>query len=226
MTTRMATWTLLPLLLLATGCQEGESAPETAISGEIEQGLRVLTLDPGARDQTLRIYRGDYVRPRLADGDTFHLKIPGLDVDRRFPAPAGEKPYFKAPAAGQFPFTAGDAAGTLAVVEFRAASFRDVNAAEAAAYIADRDPLVLDVRSPREFETGHLEDAVLLPLQELQRRIGELAEYKERPVFVYCRSGNRSTVAAKLLVDAGHREVVNLRRGIVDWQRQELPVVR
>ena len=85
---------------------------------------------------------------------------------------------------------------------------------------------MLDVRTPREFAEGHLEGAMLIPVQVLQARLGELAGHKDEPVFVYCKTGNRSTVAAKLLVDAGHTEVVNLRRGIREWQSAGLPVVR
>lgn len=216
----------IALLALLAGCDQGGSTAETTPSGYIEQGLRVLTIEPAGQDQALRIYRGDYVSPRMADGADFRLVIPGLEVDKSFPAPEGEKPYFKASAVGRFAFEAGSATGTLEVVEYQAASFRDVTAQEAAAFIAEKTPLILDVRTPREFQSGHLQDAVLLPVQDLQRRIGELSGYKERPVFIYCRTGNRSTVASKLLIDAGHREVVNLRRGIVDWERQGMKVVR
>lgn len=216
----------LACLSCLMGCGQADAPDEGAISGRIEQGLRVLTIEPDGTDQTFRIYRGDYVRPESADGAAIHLSIPGLDVDRTFPAPEGEKPYFKAPEAGVYAFEAGNAAGTLEVIEFLAASFRDVSADEAAVYLAENDPLILDVRTGPEFAGGHLAGAVLLPIQELQGRLGELAAYKERPVFIYCRTGNRSTVASKLLIDAGHREVVNLRRGIVDWERRGMAVVR
>ena len=63
-------------------------------------------------------------------------------------------------------------------------------------------------------------------MQEFQKRIGELAAHKDDPILVYCRTGNRSTVAAKLMIDAGFTQVVNLRRGIVDWSRQGLPIVK
>jgi rhodanese-related sulfurtransferase len=216
----------ISLLSLLIGCGRDEAPTETTISGRLEQGLRVLTIDAADRNQTFRIYRGDYVRPVRADGAAFRLTIPGLEVERNFPATADEKPYFTASAAGVYAFTAGDAAGSIEVVEYRAASFRDVTATEAAAFIAENEPLILDVRTRREFDDGRLEGAVLLPIQELQHRIGELSAHKERPVFIYCRTGNRSTVASKLLVDAGHRQVVNLRNGIVDWERRGMTVVR
>ena len=227
MITKATTLILASLLLsVLVGCGQAEAPADEAISGRIESGLRVLTIEPLAKDQVFRIYRGDYVRPQLTNGDPFRLVIADLGVDRSYPVPEGEKAYFKAPKVGAFAFQAGEATGTIEVIEYSAASFRDVTAAEGAAFIAEKTPLVLDVRTQREFAGGHLENAVLLPVQVLQRRMGELDEYKDRPIFVYCRTGNRSTVASKLLIDAGHREVVNLRRGIVDWQRQGMTVIR
>jgi rhodanese-related sulfurtransferase len=63
-------------------------------------------------------------------------------------------------------------------------------------------------------------------VQALQGRIAELAAHKQEPVLIYCASGNRSTVAAKLLIDAGFEQVINLRRGIAEWNRAGLPVVK
>jgi rhodanese-related sulfurtransferase len=63
-------------------------------------------------------------------------------------------------------------------------------------------------------------------VQDFQRRLGELLPHKQDPVLVYCASGNRSTVAAKLLVDAGFVQVANLRRGISEWSREGLPTVK
>jgi rhodanese-related sulfurtransferase len=226
---------LLALLALAAcggGTESAEQAGATAadagdaVSGRIEEGLRVLTIDPTARDQRFRIYRGDYVRPERADGAPFVLEIPELEVSMSVPVPEGERAYFKVPAAGAYAFRCGDATGTIEAVEYRAQAYREVTPREAADFISARKPLILDVRTPREFAGGHLEGAQLLPVQVLQSRLAELADHRDQPVFIYCRTGNRSTVAAKLLIDAGHTEVVNLRRGIVQWQREGMPVVK
>ena len=68
--------------------------------------------------------------------------------------------------------------------------------------------------------------ARLIPLQQLDARISEIQNHKEKPVLLYFRSGNRSTVAAKILIDNGFTNVVNLRNGIVEWRRLGLPVTR
>lgn len=226
---RTAPMLMLAIVLAAlpVGCTGGDQARDAAspsASGTVEAGLRVLTLEPGAADQALTIYRGDYVRFEMADGSTFQLEIPTRETSRTFPAAEGEKPYVKFPDAGEFAFTAGDASGVITALEFRAASYREVGGKEAAEYIANVQPLILDVRTEPEFLSGHIAGAELIPVQVFQQRMSMLRGREADPVFVYCRSGNRSTVAAKMLVDAGFEQVVNLRRGIKDWTRAGLPV--
>jgi len=217
-----------PLALAACGgrSQSPDPVKPSAVSGRLEGGLRVLTFDPAATDQRFTIYRGDCVRPELSTGEAFTLEIPALEVSRRFPPAADEQPCFKVSEAGSFAFRIGVAGGTIEAIEYTAAQYREVGAEEAAAMIASVDPLILDVRTEREFAAGHLSNAVLIPVQDLQRRLGELSARKGDPVLVYCASGNRSTVAAKLLVDAGFAQVANLRRGIAEWNREGLPTVK
>jgi rhodanese-related sulfurtransferase len=69
--------------------------------------------------------------------------------------------------------------------------------------------LLLDVRTPREFARRHLEGAVNIPVQELPNRLSELGDHA-RPVVVYCRSGNRSARAKRLLEGAGWERVVDI----------------
>jgi rhodanese-related sulfurtransferase len=101
-----------------------------------------------------------------------------------------------------------------------------VTAAQADAFITQDAPLILDVRTPAEFKSGHLPNAVLIPVQELQRRIGELAPHRDKDILVYCATGNRSTVAAKILIDQGFTRIANMRHGIADWYQRKYPVVR
>jgi phage shock protein E len=78
---------------------------------------------------------------------------------------------------------------------------RRVTGGEAHALVAAGGTL-LDVRSAEEFAAGHLEGAVLVPVDELAGRLAELP--RERPVVVYCRSGGRSARAAAILGEAGY----------------------
>ena len=214
-------------LAACSGSKETQpAATDHQVSGEVEGGLRVLTVDPAAASHHYRIYRGDYIRVQLASDEPFAIEISSLNVSKNYPAPESEKPYIKIPDAGSFPFTIGDVAGVIEALEFQAEAYREVGSQEASDLIANLKPFILDVRTAGEFSGGHIEGAVLIPISELQKRLGELKGREKDPLFVYCRSGNRSTVAGKFLVDAGFEQVINLRRGIIDWSRAGFPVVK
>jgi len=68
--------------------------------------------------------------------------------------------------------------------------------------MVENGALLLDVRTPGEFNSGHAEGAVNIPLQELQQQLDDI-KAKGKPVVAYCRSGNRSGMAAQLLNKAG-----------------------
>lgn len=90
----------------------------------------------------------------------------------------------------------------------------------------DSSVVLLDVRTPQEFRstTGHLQGALLIPVQELEQRMNELAPYKDKTIVAYCRTGNRSGKAAALLQAQGFK-VFNMSGGIVQWNEEHRPVV-
>lgn len=83
-----------------------------------------------------------------------------------------------------------------------------VKGSEAREMVA-KGALLLDVRTKDEFAAGHLPAAVNIPVQDLDRRLAEVGA-KERPIVVYCRSGQRSRRAAGLLKAAGYGAVHDL----------------
>lgn len=89
-------------------------------------------------------------------------------------------------------------------------------------YVEAKTPhTLLDVRTADEFRGGHIPGAVNISLQDLPQKLKRVSTAK--PVVLYCRSGNRSATAAKLLLQAGYTDVFDLG-GIIEWQRQGLPV--
>lgn len=86
---------------------------------------------------------------------------------------------------------------------------------------SDQPLLILDVRQPDEFRSGHIAGAKLIPLNELQRRMPELPQAVE--ILCVCRSGSRSGAATSQLNSAGFK-AINLRGGMVGWQMAGLPV--
>jgi rhodanese-related sulfurtransferase len=90
---------------------------------------------------------------------------------------------------------------------------REISRDEAQKQIEEGAQLV-DVRAGHEWEAGRIAGAVHLPLAELAERTGEID--RERPVVLYCRGGNRSTMAADALAEAGF-DAAKLSEGIVGW---------
>jgi len=97
---------------------------------------------------------------------------------------------------------------------------REVSRDEAKKLIEDGAQLI-DVRVDHEWDAGHIAGATHLPLDELAGRVEEID--KERPVVLYCRGGNRSTMAAAALAEAGY-DAVKLSEGIVGWSEAGLPL--
>ena len=97
---------------------------------------------------------------------------------------------------------------------------REVSREEAQKLIADGAQLV-DVRADHEWEVGRIAGATHLPLAELAERAGEIEQ--ERPVVVYCRGGNRSSMATAALADGGF-DAVKLSEGIVGWSEDDRPL--
>lgn len=93
--------------------------------------------------------------------------------------------------------------------------------AQAGAALAE-GAVAVDVREPEEWEAGHVDGALWIPLGELQARAGELP--RDRPLVIVCRTGARSGYAADALVAAGY-DASNLAGGLFAWTAAALPLV-
>ena len=95
--------------------------------------------------------------------------------------------------------------------------YMKINAEKAKELMEEMEEFVLlDVRSEEEYSEGHIPGAVVIPHSEIYDRAEAELPEKDAPVFVYCRSGNRSKVASKALVDLGYSNVYEFG-GIGDW---------
>ncbi len=92
---------------------------------------------------------------------------------------------------------------------------------EEARRLVDEGAQLLDVRADHEWEAGHIAGASHIPLDELPQRVGEIG--KDRPVVVYCRGGNRSSMATAAL-QAGGYDAAKLSEGVVGWEEEGLPM--
>jgi len=88
------------------------------------------------------------------------------------------------------------------------------------------DFVIVDIRTPEEFDEGHIENAVNIDFysETFREDLDKLG--KSRTYFIYCRSGNRSGRAMPIMEDLGFQEVYNLSAGIKEWIAEGLPVVQ
>ncbi len=106
----------------------------------------------------------------------------------------------------------------------RVRGVKEVDCGGALQMINHKEACVLDVREPSEFNGGHVLNAKLIPLGKLRERMGELERYRDKPIVVYCRSGNRSATACALLGKEGFAQVYNLTGGMNAWSKAGLPL--
>lgn len=85
-------------------------------------------------------------------------------------------------------------------------------------------PYLLDVRTEGEFRQGRLQGSVLIPMNQLARRLAEVP--RDRKVVVVCATGARSAAVARYLGQQGFSWVANYADGLMGWARAGLPVVR
>lgn len=103
-------------------------------------------------------------------------------------------------------------------------NFESITPKEAQALLQSGEKVtLLDVRTPDEFTKEHIEGAILIPLQTLDKNLALIANVKNQKILVYCHSGSRSVSASRLLVDNGFTPL-NVSGGITEWKAQGLSV--
>ncbi len=86
---------------------------------------------------------------------------------------------------------------------------------------------VVDIRSPADFEKGHITDAVSLPMEKItKQQLGAIEKQKNKPIIVVCNAGISAKTAANALVKSGFEQVSVLRGGMQTWLGANLPVIK
>jgi len=105
------------------------------------------------------------------------------------------------------------------------AEYGDVSVEEAKTLIDSKpDLVILDVRTEAEFDDGHIEGAINIPVDDLSGRLSELNKSDE--LLVYCRTGNRSTTAVGILEENDYAKIYHMDGGITAWTREGYPTVK
>lgn len=105
-------------------------------------------------------------------------------------------------------------------------NFENTDVKGFAELIDSANVVILDVRTADEFNEGHIKGAILIDqnksdfIEKVKQQLS-----KEKTIAIYCRSGRRSANAARLLANEGYRPV-NLKGGILEWTKENMPVTK
>jgi len=215
---------LLACLFLFLPAISSYANQDEMISGEIITGYRVLPVKRADKEINFTVYRGDYIKFSFPkELGSIDFSIPELKYKSKVSANTETSPFFKMKNTGHYSFTLGDTSGKINVIELLRPNYSAVTADEAAKILKNLEPFILDVRTQGEYEQFHIEGAYLIPIQQLQARMNELESRKHEDIFVYCATGNRSTVAARIMANSGFKRIYNLRYGLYDWAKKGYP---
>ena len=103
---------------------------------------------------------------------------------------------------------------------------RSVTAQQLVELVNKENALVLDVRDKKDYDAGHIVEAVNIPFSALNNRVNELKKHRERPIVVACKMGQHSGTAGTILRKHGFANVSRLTGGVTEWRNQSLPVVK
>ncbi len=112
------------------------------------------------------------------------------------------------------------------LVQKQFGNVKDIGTAQAIQLINRQNAVLLDVRDAKEWEVGHLPDAVHIPLSELGSRGAELAKLTARPIITYCDRGQRARAASGALGKLGFANIYQLTGGFRAWKDAGLPVAK
>jgi rhodanese-related sulfurtransferase len=102
--------------------------------------------------------------------------------------------------------------------------YKEVIPSEAVMLINKKDAMVLDIREADELGQGSIIDSKHIALSALPERLDSLSKDKDKPILVFCKMGNRSAQACKLLLKNSYTNVFGLKGGINAWVNDQLPV--
>ncbi|HQO08741.1 MAG TPA: thioredoxin domain-containing protein [Clostridiales bacterium] len=102
---------------------------------------------------------------------------------------------------------------------------KNVNAVEFKKLTESGKGVLLDTRSVPEYNSEHIQNSMLIDLNDPAVKNKLLSLPKDKPLYLYCYSGSRSFAVGNFLARNGYSDIYNLRDGIIDWNRNKFPVV-
>lgn len=102
----------------------------------------------------------------------------------------------------------------------------DLKAADFKKMTTEKDVVILDIRTVREFNAGHIKGAVNVDWYRRTFEVGVSKLPKDKKIIIYCRSGNRTSKAKYFLIGMGFKKVYNLYNGLNDWAMNKYMLVK
>lgn len=96
--------------------------------------------------------------------------------------------------------------------------FKILDSAQYEQVTSENKVTVIDVRTPQEYQDGHIKNAQNINVQSADFKAKMENFDKDKPIYIYCRSGARSAKAGKILEDMGFKEIYDLKDGILSWK--------
>lgn len=112
------------------------------------------------------------------------------------------------------------------IVKPKVLGFKELRPVEAVKLMNHENAAVLDVRNEKDFNEGHIINALNIPVTSLADRISNIEKYKKQPVLVYCRTGQQSARACTILRQYSFESVYKLAGGILSWKGENLPLAK
>ena len=85
-------------------------------------------------------------------------------------------------------------------------------------------PIIIDVRTSKEYGSGHVPGAINIPHKELKDRLKEISDHKSKEIVIYCKSGRRAGIATKVLSEAGFSKLRELEGNMIKWKKDRYPI--
>ena len=89
----------------------------------------------------------------------------------------------------------------------------------------DNSFILLDVRTVKEYQSGHIKDSINIPHDQLIQNIDVLNQYRNQPIVVFCRSGKRAQLVIDTLIQNKFDQIVDLEGDMLAWRTSGFPVV-
>jgi rhodanese-related sulfurtransferase len=123
-------------------------------------------------------------------------------------------------------------AGALAVVLFMLfrhegkKSGPSLSPQQAIKMVNSNEGVFLDLRDGKDYQAGHIVEALHIPATKLESRMEELETYKQQPIILVCKMGQQASAAGKQLKANGYEQVYKMKGGMMEWTNLQLPTVK